>query len=180
MKRRQFLGLGLQSAGLLSIGFPAISAVADASPDFVQQVTLVAFIDTLIPEDETPSASQLGLDNWLLNHAKTIENYTALLALGCKWLDAQAKTLEAAPFSRLPEARRQQLVTLAEVSPPGTIARQFFDHARADLFDAYYTHPAIWPGLGLSGAPQPMGYLDYRSAPAKAASPSKIHSPKKS
>jgi hypothetical protein len=165
VKRRQFLRVGIQSVSLLSLAYPGFAVVA--ATQVVPATTLTAFIDTLIPQDETPAASQLGLASKLLQHAAQIENYTGLLVLGCQWLDTQAKALAQLPFASLAEDQRVQLVALAEASPAGTIARQLFDHVRADLFEFYYTHPAVWPSLGLHGAPQPVGYLDYVMPPAK-------------
>ncbi|MDP8567678.1 gluconate 2-dehydrogenase subunit 3 family protein [Methylophilus aquaticus] len=169
MKRRQFLSLGLQSVSLLSTLTlaPSLSVMAGTSLTTSQLGTLVSFIDTLIPPDETPSSSQLGLDKVLLNHAQTIQNYTALLILGCQWLDTQAIAMANMAFHQLQEEQRVRIVSLSETSQSGTIARQFFDHVKADLFSFYYAHPAIWPSLGLHGAPQPHGYLSYASQPRK-------------
>lgn len=164
MKRRQFLSLGLKSISLLTMA-PAFSAQATFPP--VQHATLLAFLDTLIPADETPSASQLGLDKSLIRHAQSIENYMGLLALGCQWLDKQASTRDRLPFWQLAETGRQAIIAQAEISQPGSIPRQLFDHVRVDLFNFYYSHPDILPSLGLQGAPQPFGYLDYVHAPKK-------------
>ena len=166
MKRRQFLSLGLQSIPLLMIG-PTLSA--ESVKLSLQHATLLALIDTLIPADETPSASQLGLDRRLIHHAQSIENYTALLALGCQWLDGRAQAHHNIAFHQITDIERQAVVALAETSPAGSIPRQFFDHVRADLFTFYYSHPDIWPNLGLQGAPQPYGYPDYAAAPRNKA-----------
>lgn len=166
MKRRQFLSLGLQSLPLL-----AMTSVFSAQPATLslQHPTLLAFIDVLIPADETPSASQLGLDKQLIQHAQSVENYMALLALGCQWLDSRAQAKHGLAFSHLAEAQRLPIIVMAETSPPGSIPKQLFEHVRADLFNFYYSHPTILPSLGLHGAPQPFGYLDYVSAPKKKA-----------
>lgn len=164
MKRRQFLSLGLQSVPLLLMG-PALSA--EPARLSLQHATLLALIDTLIPADETPSASQLGLDRQLMHHAQSIENYMALLALGCQWLDARAEASHGILFRELTEPHRAAIVALAETSQPDSIPRQFFNHVRTDLFNFYYSHPDILPSLGLQGAPQPFGYIDYVHAPKK-------------
>ena len=44
------------------------------------------FLDTLIPEDVSPSATQINLDADLLEHAKTIQNYEKLIFRGCNGL----------------------------------------------------------------------------------------------
>lgn len=169
MKRRQFLTVGLQSATLLSTLPYSLTTQADASLEATKKATFITFIDTLIPEDQTPSASGLGLDKKLIAHAQTVHNYLSLIALGCQWLDEHAQTIAQVPFSRLSSEQRQRVVSLAEMSTNGSIAKQLFDHVRADLFNFYYSHPTIWPSLNLHGAPQPYGYLDYAQAPKKTA-----------
>lgn len=164
MKRRQFLTLGLQSLPLLTMGAAFSAQPASLT---LPHSTLLALIDTLIPADETPSASGLGLDRQLMRHAETVENYMALLALGCQWLDNQAQASHRLAFAHLTASQRTSIVTLAENSAAGSIPRQLFEHVRVDLFTFYYSHPAILPSLGLRGAPQPFGYPDYASAPKK-------------
>lgn len=167
MKRREFLKRGLQSVALLVSGIvvpPAFAAIPSGKPALS---SLPAFLDTLIPADETPSASALALDDKLYRHAMTIRNYVALLELGCQWLDAQAGALGKNRFHMLDERGRERIVALAESSPVGSIPRQLFDHVRSDLFGFYYAHPASWIGLGLDAPPQPRGYPDYVQPPKR-------------
>jgi len=169
MKRRQFLTVGLQSVTLLSTLSYSLTTQAGTSLTVSQQATFIAFVDTLIPEDQTPSASGLGLDKKLIVHAQTVHNYLSLITLGCQWLDQQAQAKARVTFSRLTDEHRQHVVSLAEMSASGSIAKQLFDHVRADLFEFYYSHPTVWTSLNLHGAPQPYGYLDYTQAPKKTA-----------
>lgn len=163
MKRREFIKLGLQSAVLLScaVKAPPVWAAASGQP----LKSFAAFADTLIPEDESPSASALGLDRELIRHAEGVENYTRLLLLGCWWLDEQAATFMQSDFDALTSERREVVVTTAEVSPPGSIPRMFFERVRQDLFGFYYAHPASWKSLGLEAPPQPAGNPDYMKHP---------------
>ena len=52
--------------------------------------TLGAWLDTLIPADETPSATQLGVDKLLITSARADGDYLALLTFGRIWLDLEA------------------------------------------------------------------------------------------
>ncbi|OGB24698.1 MAG: hypothetical protein A3I66_18075 [Burkholderiales bacterium RIFCSPLOWO2_02_FULL_57_36] len=103
----------------------------------------------------------------LVNHAKTIENYSRLLELGCQWLDAQSKTIYQQNFEMLTYQQREAIVTIAEASPKNAIPKMFFDRVLSDLFVFYYAHPAAWPGLGIDSPPQPKGYADYMKKPAR-------------
>lgn len=147
------------------LNVPAVNAGASAAKP--KPGTLTAFIDTLIPADETPAASELGLEARLVKHAGKIENYKPLLDMGCKWLDVQARALRNVDFTQLAQDDRDHIVAMAEASPAGSIPRQLFDHVKQDLFGFYYSHPSIWPSLGFNGPPQPSGYLDYTAPPQR-------------
>lgn len=159
MNRREYLRRSLQSVTLASglLEFP--QAFATFLPQNLGP--LPVFADTLIPQDSTPSATQLGLHLKLVQHAKGIENYTRLLELGCLWLDVQAQAQYQMKFAGLTFAQREVVATMAEVSSRGSIQKMFFDRVLTDLMGFYYSHPASWPGLGFAAPPQPIGYPGY-------------------
>lgn len=165
MKRRAFLSRTLKSVVLFACFVKAPILNAKPNRATVKLGALSSFIDTIIPADTTPSASQLGLESKLVNHASKVKDYIPLLDLGCQWLDFQARTLRKVDFKLLGQEVQDRIVRMAEASPQGSIPRQFFDHVRADLFTFYYSHPSVWPSLGLYGSPQPLGYLNYVSSP---------------
>lgn len=168
MIRREFIRRGLESAVLLycAVELPIACAAETRNPSPRNRLEpLPAFVDTLIPADSTPSATQLGLDRALARHAETIENYTRLLELGCDWLDTTATTLHGTSFDRLKPPQREAIVTLAESSPENSIPRIFFERIRFDLMGLYYASPASWAGLGISAPPQPAGHPDFAQAP---------------
>lgn len=167
MKRRDFLKHGLQSFVLVSSAVALPEAGAGTQLAAAERRIFRSYIDTLIPADTTPSASQLGLDNQLIQHARGIENYPELIALGCQWLKSQSLASFRAGFEQLPEARREKIVRLAENSAHASIPRQFFERVKSDLFGFYYAHPASWVGLQLASPPQPAGYPDYIARPKR-------------
>ncbi len=123
------------------------------------------FLDTLIPEDLSPSATQINLDADLLSHAKTIQNYEKLIFLGCKWLDLQADAFYKTSFINLNSAQKDKVIEVASRSRTDSIPLQFFNRLRRDAFTFYYANPLSWIGLGFSEPPQPHGYLDYQERP---------------
>jgi hypothetical protein len=159
MSRREFIKRGLESAVLLycAVELP-ISYAAEPRGSLA---SLPVFLDTLIPADSTPSATQLGLNKALVQHAEKIENYTRLLELGCQWLDETSMKLHGARFDGLSQTRMTAIVTLAEASPDKSIPRLFFERVRFDLMGLYYAMPASWNGLGITSPPQPNGYMDF-------------------
>ncbi|WP_438970777.1 hypothetical protein, partial [Methylophaga sp.] len=92
INRRRFLQQLIQSASLISINSHINISAANTIP--ADSLTaLPRFLDTLLPEDVSPSATQLGIDKDLLQHAQTVDNYPQLLQIGCQWLDQHAMSL---------------------------------------------------------------------------------------
>ena len=164
MKRRDFLARGLQSLLLAAAPIALPEALAVSKDDALEREVFRDYLDTLIPADLTPSASQLGMVERLTRHSRTLENYPELIRLGCRWLNEQSVLRFRVSFDRLTPEGREQVVGLAETSASGSVPRQFFDRVKSDLFGLYYAHPASWVGLGFASPPQPRGYPDYRLA----------------
>jgi hypothetical protein len=165
MQRRTFISRILASSFVASLGGYIPGTIASA---FITKQTLrsfPAFLDTLLPEDEAPSASRLEIDKKLIDHAAGIENYLRLLQLGCQWLDRQAAAVNNVEFWQLDPQGREDIVTTAEQAPEGLIQRLFFDRIKADAFTFYYSNPASWVAIGFTGPPQPGGYLDFAAPP---------------
>ena len=129
--------------------------------------TFAAYLDTLIPEDETPSATQVGVVEKILAKSATQRPYKQLIQNGCAWLDAQAGQYDAAHFAALSEAQREAVVGLAADGQADLLPLRFFRQTQQDAFYYYYAHPHSWPGLGYPGPPQPRGFRDYTHAPRK-------------
>ncbi len=76
--------------------------------------TLVAFLDTLMPADDTPSASDLGVPEKLLTLADNDDRYERLLLNGCLWLENLALKRHDTEFQNLDEPSRVAIVELLE------------------------------------------------------------------
>ena len=165
MQRRTFISRILASSFVVSLGgyIPGTFASTFVTKQALR--SLPAFLDTLLPEDEAPSASRLGIDKGLVEHAAGIENYLRLLQLGCQWLDQQASAGNNVEFWQLDPQGMEDIVATAEQAPEGLIQKMFFDRVRADAFTFYYSNPASWVALGFAGPPQPGGYLDFAAPP---------------
>ncbi len=124
-----------------------------------------AYVDTLIPDDETPGGVSLGVDSQIVAKAKNDADYEYLLKRGGQWLDEQARQRGADSYTALPPADREAIVSVAQASPERSLARVFFDATRDDALFFYYSNPASWPGLGFRGPPQPQGYADFTRSP---------------
>lgn len=129
--------------------------------------TLAAYFDTLIPADETPSATQLGVTAQVLVQASRDASYQSLLERGCAWLNAQARQHGAEHFPALAADQREQVVHLAASAASRSVPRTFFERTRRDAFFYYYAHPQSWRGLGYHGPPQPLGFMDYSAPPSR-------------
>jgi len=165
MNRRGFLARIGNVFALTFFAAPFISRRSRATTHAHATETLATFLDTLLPADDSPSASMLNIQGKLTEHASNIHNYPELLALGCQWLDKQAQLSATKSFSLLAKNRQIKVVELAEKSKKGSIEKLFFDRIRQDAFTIYYSQPESWKALGISAPPQPMGYLNHSSPP---------------
>ncbi len=126
------------------------------------------YLDTLIPEDESPGATRLQVDRQILGQARRGTAYRRLLIQGCRWLDREARRLGARDFAGLSPAGRETVVERAAAEKRGTLPRKFFDVTRNDAMSFYYSHAESWKGLGYPGPPQPFGFFNYTQPPAES------------
>lgn len=127
---------------------------------------LRAYVDTLIPADETPSGSALGVDEQLRVVASAQPNYRRLLESGLAWLNRQSRADFGRDFVELDENEREAVVSQAAAADFRTLPREFFERTRADAFFHYYGRPESWPGIRYyHGPPQPLGFMDYTEPP---------------
>ena len=126
---------------------------------------LPAFLDTLIPEDISPSASQLNVDRDLIGLSGQNPDLDRLLVLGCAWLNEQAKKRGQQVFENLDETLRIAIVQLAEQSAERSLPRVFFNAVQHYAFGIYYAHPEAWASMGYNGPPQPVGFPDFAEPP---------------
>lgn len=166
MRRREFLKIGFAALPSVlpmqvdaAVSFRASSAIKKHGLE-----SLETYLDTLLPGDGIPGASELDLHVYLVEHAMGVQNYLRLLSMGCYWLNAQS--LPGSNFTLLDEVARVRLISLMENAAPGSIERQFFERTLSDAMQLYYAHPQTWPALGFDGPPQPVGFPDYRQPPA--------------
>jgi Gluconate 2-dehydrogenase subunit 3 len=165
--RRSFLRLTLGAGLLASSGYILKDPFLPAQLYSGERETLEAFLDTLIPSDETPGALQLGVARKVLAKASEDNQYRRLIRKGCAWLDRKAKERGGTGYAKLGERAREEVAAESAVAPAGSVARIFFERVRSDAFFHYYACPASWAGLGYKGPPQPHGYPDY-NAPQSA------------
>lgn len=126
---------------------------------------LPAFLDTLLPEDISPSASQLNVGPDLISKASRESGFERLLILGCAWLNEQSHKQGQALFENLDEASQIAIVKIAEQSAERSLPRVFFTTVQYYAFGIYYAHPETWVSLGYAGPPQPVGFPDYARPP---------------
>jgi len=115
-------------------------------------------VDTFVPRDQSPSASDLDIHLRLLELASGIPNYPELLSQGMGWVNNIATRLHKNPFSELSPKQRDETLKLAVSQPSGTLPQVFVSRARNDTMALYYADHRAWAGLGLDGPIQPGGY----------------------
>lgn len=129
-------------------------------------ITLGVYLDVLIPADETPAASQLGVDREILNKGREDSRYQQVLERGGAWLDRQATELGGKDFVSLGESARVTVVSHAAGADEDSLENIFFSITHADALLFYYARPEGWQGIpGYQGPPQPLGYMDHHRPP---------------
>jgi hypothetical protein len=165
MRRRLFLAL---SAGwvVLARKRDSVAAVIGGSRNSAYPLTaLPAYLDTIIPRDNSGSASDFGVDRQLIDQASRSRQHMRLLRAGSKWLDSEARKIGAGGFSDLDPSSREVIVERAATARIRSLPRVFFDRTRRDAFRAYYADPLSWERAGYEGPPQPKGFPDHAEAP---------------
>ena len=146
---------------------PLLLAAGKHSPEVPKAPpALGPFVDTLLPEDGTPSATQVGVDSEILRQMTANPRMSDVIVMGCLWLDQQADKLGAADFAALDPGLRVKVAGNAELASKGSLPRVFFDGVLDIALRHYYAQPSTWPGLGYSGPPQPHGFMDFSGPPS--------------
>jgi hypothetical protein len=152
----------------LSAYLPASWLLAAPTGESTRKVSISAlgpFLDTLLPQDGTPSATQLGVDKEIVERMQNSKRFAKIAVLGCSWLDKKARERGADEFALAEPAQQETIVTLAENSKPRSLPLVFFTATRQFAFQHYYAQPESWQDLNYAGPPQPRGFLDHASPP---------------
>ena len=163
--RRLFLSLGAGSAAFAWARGAAAAVIGPSGANAYPLTALPHLLDTLIPRDETGSATDFGIDRRIVDKASRSRRYMRLLRTGCQWLDLEARKTGAGGFADLDPATQEAIVARAADARARSLPRVLFDVTRQDAMRAYYADPASWKALGYEGPPQPDGFMDHAEAP---------------
>lgn len=128
---------GALFAGIFRGARYVLAAIMSGRPTLKPLQSLPAFLDTLLPEDNSPSATQLGVDLRLVAMTRG-RRKRRLLLKGCLWLDLQAGQRYGRKFHELDAAGREAIVASAATAAQDALQRTFFMVFRADAFGLYY------------------------------------------
>ena len=138
-------------------------------PEDLLMTVLPEFLDTLIPADQTPSASQLNVDEDMLDYLADRPRHQDIVLFGCMWLNKQSNELFDSDFGKLNTQQKIQIVENLESIQQNQTAQFFFYHVKEKAFEFYYSKPQSWVGLGFYQPPQPLGYADYNQSPIQTS-----------
>lgn len=167
MARRPWLKLAAIGTALAAIGGSWLAGRrgTTANPAQAERQMVERLVDILVPADETPGALALGV------HERLLADMLASPVLAQAWgelfrvLDREARRRHGRDFLAL--ALAQQDVLMQALMSAGTAAegQPGLVQLRDQTLQLYFAQPQTWPALGLSGPPQPMGFMDYTQAP---------------
>ncbi len=163
--RRNFLGLLSKTGIFMLLGSPVKWSFGSTNYKTQEERTLSVLLNTLIPSDETPGATELGVDKDIRTKMEKEPSYKKLVREGCNWLNNRAVERGSESFVALNETQRNYFVTLASSGKNNSLERVFFSNIRNDAFFYYYSHPTTWSALRYPGPPQPWGFKDYVNPP---------------
>jgi hypothetical protein len=113
LSRRELLRALLGLATYLPTSF-LLAAAGEPTTRKFSLSALGPFLDTLLPEDESPSATQLGVDRAIVERLPGNSQMAGVVAMGCAWLDQQAMALGAGDFASLQPEQREAIAGRAE------------------------------------------------------------------
>jgi hypothetical protein len=98
---------------------PAASSRAGGLTD-AQYALVTAMADTIIPRTDTPSATDVGVHDWIdrIVAEYQTEEERAEFRAGLDAIDARAKRIGGVPFAQLPAAKQHWVMTALEVPNP--------------------------------------------------------------
>ena len=164
ISRRDFLRFTVGGGLLAASAYLFKETFRPSQLSHYEERTLEAFLDTLIPDDETPGALQLGVAEKIKAKASEDNKYRLLIKKGCMWLNTMAGKLNSESFVSLREEERNAVLASALKRDAGSLQRTFLQQIRSDAFHYYYGHRGSWAQLGYYGPPQPNGFPDYYRA----------------
>lgn len=164
LTRRDLLRLLVALSAFLPL--PVLLAASGTKKSLILPV-LGAWLDTLIPADQSPSATQLGLDSIILDSLRGNSRQAQILVLGCNWAEREAIKSGVTGFVSLDETGCIAIVSKAEMSPRPSLPNVFFRTTIDLAFREYYALEAVWASLGYAGPPQPAGFPGHDRAPGK-------------
>lgn len=162
--RRRVLRLFTGAALFASSAAILKSVFLPATLSSGERAILKAYLDTLIPDDDSPGAIALGIPEKMAAAAEKDRDYLRLLHIGCSWLDA---TSGSNGFVSSVEAVREELLDQLEHSEIPSEEWVFYQRTRRDAFQHYYADPRTIAALDYPGPPQPVGFPDYGAPPGE-------------
>lgn len=134
----------------------AATALPVAAQASIDRNLMVLVADTILPKDDlTPSASEIGAVDEVLEMVQGHPMLQQLMAFGLQWVNQ----VQGRPFKSLSPEDREGLLLAASESDFNQVPGRFFHVIKVLLLEAYYSKPAALVGLPLHPAPQPEGYL---------------------
>ncbi len=130
-----------------------------------EQKGLQRYVDLLIPDDTSPGALKLGVDQSIISKSLNDPDYRQTLRQGLFRIDSIAKDMFGRPFFQLKNEQANRIILLSEEAKRYSAEHRLFGQLREDAFGDYYAMPESWRSLCYPGPPQPIGFSDYQQSP---------------
>jgi hypothetical protein len=174
LTKREFLITGVRVALSMSIGGLAASpasSYAQVVPPYLgrdEKEVFRAIIKRLVPADDDPGVTALGLGNRVEAMLRVTPDVRPLIPLGLAGVNETSRlTFDNRGFLELSDSERDRVLEAVERGDAAgerwrtLSSAKFFDIIRTFTVGVYYSEPVVWPSIGFPGPGQPGGHSDY-------------------
>ncbi len=123
---------------------------------------LQQYIDVLAPDDDSPGALKVGVDQRIIAKSSDDPDYRQTLRQGILRINPLAQNKFGCPFHQLTADQVHEIILISEQAKRYSSERLLFDRLREDTFSYYYVAPESWQSLCYQGPPQPVGFSGYQ------------------
>lgn len=134
------------------------------APVSVKTVIFTRFCDAVIPADETPSASDLKIDDVLFSELQKYKSFRSWPGKLEKWLLDNSLAVFEKGLDEISDDQFEELVAQFANDKKHFLFTGF-NFSRHTLMKQYYSNEASWIGLTEYHAPQPLGYMNFTKRP---------------
>ncbi len=164
MQRRTFLSfLSFTTVGIATFSRADLTEnLKKNRPILTREKTiLINLIDTLIPQDDLPSASKINIHEEIITQLQKTNNQFSRFLKQLNQLDQSANKLFSVVSTKISIRKRNAYINKVFQTQFPKNSYLFVHFINTQTIDLYYSSPLITPYFLGQTAPQPLGYPEH-------------------